>query len=337
MWTAIVDDAARIGCRYFDLTGGEPALYPDVERLITHIRSTRRHLELQCNGVLLTRTRLESLWNSGLEEIVISLDGEPARHDLIRGRAGTYELAIDAIRHAVAIGFSVRVTRVVVDDEGLEDVLPFAQGLDELGVGHLSINRFSPVTPRHFVGYRSPDPHKWIRFTAALEQLAGQIRYPVSYEVGFARPHEIAGFIGEETRCLIERKKWFLVRADGEVFPCYHFVHSPEMSLGNVRDVPLSRMVGDNHPAWRAYAGLKTTPSGCTSCEFSTSCGGGCPSPGYLQLGSLSVKDLRCRVEDGFLPVCPFVKRTAGTSHQTNIAPYYYAAGSLDPNSNVVC
>jgi radical SAM protein with 4Fe4S-binding SPASM domain len=96
------------------------------------------------------------------------------------------------------------------------------------------------------------------------------------------------------------------------------------MSLGNVREQPLAYLTGDENPAWRRYAGLAALPSDCEGCACSQTCRGGCPSPGYLRRGSLALKDPRCAVDRGLAPICPFIKRTAGTSHRTNIAPYYY-------------
>lgn len=326
-WFEVIDEAAALGCRYADLTGGEPVLYAGVERIIDRVLATGMHLELQSNGILLTADRLRRLRDAGLATLVISLDGDAAQHDRMRGRAGAYAAAMRAIGEAIELGFQVRVTRVFDDADPALPVEAFAAELDRVGVSYLSVNLFSPVTRRHITKWRKPSPENWLAITDRLERLAAVVSYPISYEVGYARPDEMAELLAEETRCLIERRRWFLVRSDGEVYPCYHFVHRPEMSLGNVRERPLSAVAGDAGPGWSAYAGLSRLPSGCSGCDFSSTCGGGCPSPGYLTLQSLSVRDPRCAVEEGYLPVCPFVKRRAGTRHVTNIAPYY-AGGS---------
>jgi radical SAM protein with 4Fe4S-binding SPASM domain len=323
-WVAVVDDAASLGCRFADLTGGEPILHPDVERLISYITGKGLHLELQSNGLLLSPERLRRVWAAGLRTLVISLDGRRERHDRVRGRDGCFEAAVAAIRHSAEMGFKVRVTRVMVTDEDGDDIEEFARELESLGVSHLSINHFSPVTQTHFINLPARAPERWAAFTDSLERLSGSLSFPISYEVGYVHPSEAHSFFDEETRCLIERRRWFLIRSDGQVYPCYHFVHRPEMSLGDVRERPLSELIRDER-GWSAYGGLAETPAGCAGCSFSSSCRGGCPSPGYLQIGKLSVKDSRCQVERGFVPVCPFIKRTAGTRHMTNIAPYYYA------------
>jgi radical SAM protein with 4Fe4S-binding SPASM domain len=331
VWTGVVDQALELGCQYFDLTGGEPVLYPGVEEVIRHVRAKERHLELQTNGLQLSAERLEHLYAAGLRDLVISLDGEPATHERMRGRVGAFQDTVDGIRRAVESGFAVRVTRVLAREDDVADFAGFARRLDSLGVAQLSINRFSPVTPKHFATYAPPDAPRWRRFIDDIEKIARTVSYRITYEVGYASVDEIDHYRDEEVRCLIERRKWFLIRADGEVFPCYHFVHSPAMSLGNVQKRPLSYLTGDDNPAWTQYAGLTDLPRECDGCTFHQSCGGGCPSPGYLRHGGLAFKDPRCAVEQALIPICPFIKRTAGTRHRTNISPYYYDAANRDP------
>jgi radical SAM protein with 4Fe4S-binding SPASM domain len=322
-WKAVIDHAVAMGCEYFDLTGGEPVLYPEVDRIIRHVSALGRHLELQTNGLYLTTEKLGRLHAAGLRDLVISLDGERATHDRMRGRTGAFDETLAGIRRAVEWGFSVRVTRVIAREDDASDFEMFARRLDALGIAQLSINRFSPVTPVHFLTSKVPNALRWRSFIEEIEQVARTVSYRITYEVGYASADEVNDYRDEEVRCLIERRKWFLVRADGEVFPCYHFVHSPAMSLGNIGQQPLPFLVGDDNPAWRQYAGIADLPTECEGCTFHEACGGGCPSPGYLQRGSLALKDPRCAVDHGLVPICPFIKRTAGTSHRTNISPYY--------------
>jgi radical SAM protein with 4Fe4S-binding SPASM domain len=337
-WEDVIDQAVAMGCQYFDLTGGEPVLFPEVDALIRHVVATGRHLELQSNALLFSRERLEALHAAGLRDLVISLDGERLTHDSMRGRAGAFDTTLAGIRCAAELGFAVRVTRVIAREQDLADFEAFARRLDSLHIAQLSVNRFSPVTPTHFLTYRVPDASQWRAFVDKIERVARTVSYRITYEVGYASANEMQEYRDEEVRCLIERRKWFLIRADGDVFPCYHFVHSPEMSLGNVLRYPLAYLASDDNPAWRRYAELSDVPAECSGCTFHDTCRGGCPSPGYLRHGSLALKDPRCAVDRGLVPICPFIKRTAGTGHRTNISPYYFdptkAADSTAPSSD---
>jgi radical SAM protein with 4Fe4S-binding SPASM domain len=96
------------------------------------------------------------------------------------------------------------------------------------------------------------------------------------------------------------------------------------MSLGNVTSRSLSSLAGNGNEAWAHYKGIAEVPAECAGCDFQGTCRGGCPSPGYLQRGSLAIRDPRCAVAEALIPICPFIKRTAGTRHRTNISPYYF-------------
>jgi radical SAM protein with 4Fe4S-binding SPASM domain len=334
VWERVVDEAIGLGCEYFDLTGGEPILFPGVEELIRYIATSGRHLELQTNGLHLTAEKLERLHSAGLRDLVISLDGERAIHDRMRGRIGAFDDTLAGIQRAIAAGFAVRVTRVIADDGDVSDFEAFAQRLDTLGVAQLSINRFSPVTQVHFLRSKAPIAVRWREFIAVVERVARAVRYRITYEVGYAPADEIHSYVDDEVRCLIERRKWFLIRADGEVFPCYHFVHSPGMSLGNVTARSLASIAGDSNDAWQEYKGIADVPAECDGCSCHDTCRGGCPSPGYLQRGSLTIKDPRCAIIEALVPVCPFIKRTAGTTHRTNISPYYFNPADSDATTS---
>jgi len=322
-WVEIVDQAAALGCNYFDFTGGEPALYPDIFALVRYISSLGKHLEMQSNGLLLTNTILVDLWKSGLRNLVVSLDGPPATHEHVRGISGAFARTTEAIRHSVEIGYSVRVAMCIVDEQQIGDIRGFTDCLTELHISHLSVNRFSPVAASHFAQYQPEDPANWLAFTEKLEQLSRETHYPITYAALYTPANQIEECLDEATACLVKRRSWFLIRADGEIYPCYHFVHCADMSLGNIESGCLSRIIAVDNPNWIAYEDVLAVPVECRDCKLVSSCGGGCRSAGHLQGMGLRTRDHRCAVETGFIPLCPFVKRTAGTEFMTNISPYY--------------
>jgi radical SAM protein with 4Fe4S-binding SPASM domain len=320
VWNKVINAAAGIGCTHIDFTGGEPALYPQIAELIGQARGHGMSAQVQTNGIAFTRSRLVLLIDAGVSTFVISLDGTSRVHDRIRGLAGSYKRALDAIRLARSLNAAVRVTRVFVEPPELDEVHEWLATLSALGVAHVSINQFSPVTREQLRGWRPISAQDWCSLTTYLDRCAAGLPFPLTFQVGWGKPDWEAS---EETRCLIARRAWFLVRSDGEVFPCYHFVHRPELSLGNITTRPFEQIVAATNPQWDTWQGIYKIPIACAGCAHSVVCGGGCPSIGYKATGSLSEKDVRCEIEEGYLPLCPFIKRRAGTTRQTNISPYY--------------
>ncbi len=69
-----LDRLAELGTSIITISGGEPLLHPQLEEIIRHIRRRGMIAGMITNGYLLTRARIESLNNSGLEHLQISID-----------------------------------------------------------------------------------------------------------------------------------------------------------------------------------------------------------------------------------------------------------------------
>ncbi len=69
-----IDKLAALGTSIITISGGEPLLHPELERVIRHIRRRGMIAGMITNGYLLTRARIESLNDSGLEHLQISID-----------------------------------------------------------------------------------------------------------------------------------------------------------------------------------------------------------------------------------------------------------------------
>jgi MoaA/NifB/PqqE/SkfB family radical SAM enzyme len=69
-----LDLLADLGTSIITLSGGEPLLHPQLEEIIRHIRRRGMIAGMITNGYLLTRARIESLNDAGLEHLQISID-----------------------------------------------------------------------------------------------------------------------------------------------------------------------------------------------------------------------------------------------------------------------
>jgi MoaA/NifB/PqqE/SkfB family radical SAM enzyme len=69
-----VELLARLGTAIITISGGEPLLHPDVDRIIHAIRKNGAIATIITNGYLLTPERIQQLNRSGLEQLQISID-----------------------------------------------------------------------------------------------------------------------------------------------------------------------------------------------------------------------------------------------------------------------
>jgi radical SAM enzyme (rSAM/lipoprotein system) len=82
------------------LTGGEPLMRKDIEQCGIELYKRGFPWGMVTNGFMLDQNRFESLMNSGLRSLTISLDGLEKEHDFFRGRKSSFEKAINAIKIA---------------------------------------------------------------------------------------------------------------------------------------------------------------------------------------------------------------------------------------------
>jgi len=69
-----VDLLAKLGTAIVTMSGGEPLLHPDLDRLIRRVRERGMIAGLITNGYLLTENRIERLNRAGLDHLQISID-----------------------------------------------------------------------------------------------------------------------------------------------------------------------------------------------------------------------------------------------------------------------
>ena len=69
-----VDLLAALGTGIVTMSGGEPLLHPDLDKIIRHVRAQGMIATAITNGYLLTRERITRLNRAGLDHLQISID-----------------------------------------------------------------------------------------------------------------------------------------------------------------------------------------------------------------------------------------------------------------------
>jgi cyclic pyranopterin phosphate synthase len=108
---------AKLGVGKLRLTGGEPLVRKDIERLVELLAPTPgiTDISLTTNGSLLTVDKARRLKAAGLKRITISLDAlDDPTFQAINGVGFPVERVLDAIDNALAAGLApVKVNMVV--------------------------------------------------------------------------------------------------------------------------------------------------------------------------------------------------------------------------------
>jgi radical SAM protein with 4Fe4S-binding SPASM domain len=91
------------------ITGGEPLMYSNFNRLNSMLTDYEFRSILFTNGLLLTKKIIKTL---RVHEIQVSIDGLEPGHDLVRGK-GTHKKSMNAIHMAIDAGFEVSVSTMI--------------------------------------------------------------------------------------------------------------------------------------------------------------------------------------------------------------------------------
>lgn len=147
-----LDRLADLGTSIITISGGEPLLHPQLEDIIRHIRKRGMIAGMITNGYLLTKSRIESLNDAGLEHLQISIDNVMP-DDISKKSLKVLDQKLKLLsEHAI---FQVNINSVLGSDvRNPEDALTVARralGLgftSTVGVLHDHEGQLRPLGPR---------------------------------------------------------------------------------------------------------------------------------------------------------------------------------------------
>ena len=120
----IARQADEMGLAQFNISGGEPLTFPDLDELIKALDPEKFHISMSSNGLLLTEERAKKLKEAGLDKIRISVDSiNPEVYNQTRQTKGdgAYNKAIQALFNARNAGLQVAMQTVVSHQNCISD------------------------------------------------------------------------------------------------------------------------------------------------------------------------------------------------------------------------
>lgn len=126
------------GAPVVSITGGEPLMYPDIDRLVTELIYRKRHIYLCTNGLLLEES-LGKFKPSVYLNFNLSIDGTEAVHDRISGRKGVFKQAIKSIKAAKKAGFRVCTNTSIYRETDMQEIEELFAYLNYLNVDGLVV------------------------------------------------------------------------------------------------------------------------------------------------------------------------------------------------------
>jgi molybdenum cofactor biosynthesis enzyme MoaA len=100
------------GVRAFDFCGGEPAIHPELPRLLTHVHSRKKKAKLTTNGIELSDRLVSTLRATGTR-VKVSLHGDRAYHNELVG-CDAFDKTTGNIRKLLRAGIPTSLQTTVV-------------------------------------------------------------------------------------------------------------------------------------------------------------------------------------------------------------------------------
>jgi SynChlorMet cassette radical SAM/SPASM protein ScmF len=311
--------AKPLGLERVKLTGGEPLLHPELLALVEIIERNRLALTVETNGVLVTPALARRL--AALPDcfVSVSLDGpDAASHEQVRGVAGSFAAACQAVRELAAVGLRPQVIMSLLRAERAQ-VEAMVRLAEELGAASVKLNLVQPSArgeQLHAIG-ATPRVGELIALGRWVDtELAARTSLELHFDVPLAfrplrrlaRPggSEICGILG-----IIG------VLASGELALCGIGTHVSELVFGLLGKDDLARVWSEHPVLAELRAGLPDRLQGvCAQCVMRGQCMGCCVAQNHLGGGSFWQPFWFCQEasEIGLFPRsrCTLVEAKAG-------------------------
>ena len=121
------------------IPGGEPLMHSRIEEIVRGLVARKKYVYM-CTNALLLKQKLHLFEPSKYLSFSVHLDGEKDHHDLSVCKEGGYEIAVEAIREAVAAGFRVTTNTTIYEGTGSQSVRKFFSEMMDAGVEGMMIS-----------------------------------------------------------------------------------------------------------------------------------------------------------------------------------------------------
>ena len=230
------DQPMDLGLIHINITGGEPTLRQDLVDILKVCRPKEIMVSLVTNALSLSKDKLKTLSDLGLNLLQISLDSADAKtHDELRGVPGCYDKVMQTAAWAREFGINLCLTTVLstesTSNEGETHKLLEIADREKA---------YLLICDSASVGGWAEQGEKVMTREERDEALFELMKHPLT------RHHNMYNFRGE-IGCPAAHEKLYIT-SHGDVTPC-NLVHD---SYGNVLKRPLADILEDmrKDPLW---------------------------------------------------------------------------------------
>ena len=289
-WLRVFDEAAELGILHVHLSGGEPALRPDLEQFVARLAKNGLYSNLITAGVSLSRDRLKALADLGLDHVQLSVQSVRAdAADKITNYKNALAEKTEFAGWVRELGLPLTIN-VVMHRHNIDETEEVVQYCVDAGAERLE------VANTQYYGWAAlnkaalmPSYEQVIRqagvVVAARERLKGilNIDYvPTDYYARYPKP-----CMGGWAKDMLD------VMANGKVLPCHIAETLTDLRFLSVREASLAD-IWYKSDAFNRYRGTDWMAEPCGSCERKELDYGGCRCQAFALTGDAHNADPAC-------------------------------------------
>jgi uncharacterized protein len=285
-----------------DFFGGEPLMNFDVvKQIVTYgdaaAEETGKNIRwtMTTNALLLDEKKADYL-NQTMDNIVLSIDGRPEIHDLMRPSAnghGSYDTVIKNIEHLR----DIRRGKYYLRGTFTKNNLDFSKD-----VCHLADMGFPNISMEPVV---TSDENAFAITADDIPSILTEYEKLADIYLDYAKSGKQFAFFHfnidpTQGPCVIKRvsgcgagTEYVAISPQGDIYPCHQFVGNEDFRLGNLNDDNFENRLYDKFNEAHIY-----NKPACKTCWAKFYCSGGCHANAYYTNGNLSEpNELACELE----------------------------------------
>lgn len=286
-----------------NLSGGEPLMRPDIFDIIDYASKKKFSIDLLTNGASITEKVLNRLEDSNIFNVQVSIDGIGETHDKFRGRKGTYERAINAIKLLKDSKYNVSISSTVTK-LNMSEIPRIIDMAIDLGIPSFKTTLFMPAgrgkgnIDKLVLTRQDTKDFTYMMIEKKKEVgkdiiIASETDYPWLVE-GLDRKSLESMKIDDSSKigCTAGSSSLYIT-PDGKIAPC-PFLRG--LIAGDVRESNVKE-IWDNSPTFDIFRNITrgSLKGKCGSCEYlGIMCYGGCRAAALAHTGDLYADDPMC-------------------------------------------
>jgi radical SAM protein with 4Fe4S-binding SPASM domain len=269
-----------------EVSGGEPLLARNLKSFLLLIQNENIPYRIFSNGILFNKTNINDLKKLGFSRVQISIEGERAVNDQIRGN-GNFEQVLRKIKLLFQSGLEITLSTTLskLNYKNLDFIFKVGSRISH----RLFFSRLVPCGGRKSLIPNLLTKEDWLEVMKNLfnkSKIRNKIAFRDPTWIGFFIPR----YIAKEQRIISGCAAGFhglAVDSDGAVYPCRRL----PITIGNIFNDDIIKIW--NHPIMEDLRNRDKLKGKCKDCAYKWHCGG-CRGIAYALKNDYLEEDPQC-------------------------------------------